>query len=123
MPRPSKPPDERCPAPNSVIQVDAGTGEILAVAEGMPSAGLQLPQVELGEGGVWVLGGGTVVHVDPSTAEQIAALTVGCGVRSLWTISPSGRGRSGWAPHQASCGSTLPPITMLRLRAPRGCPG
>ena len=88
------------PPLNSLIQVDAGTGEILAVAEGMPSAGLQLPQVELGEGGVWVLSGGTVLHVDPSTAEPIAALTVGAGIfpvdtiaiwaRTVWVGAPPG---------------------------------
>jgi streptogramin lyase len=88
------------PALNSLIQVDAETGEILAVAEGMPSAGLQLPQVELGEGGVWVLSGGTLVHVDPSTAEPIAALTVGAlftpvdalavWARTVWVAAPPG---------------------------------
>ena len=85
---------------NSLIQVDAETGEILAVAEDMPSAGLQLPQVELGEGGVWVLSGGTLVHVDPSTAEPIAALTVGTlftpvdalavWARTVWVGAPPG---------------------------------
>lgn len=88
------------PPLNSLIQVDAGTGKILAIAEGMPSAGLQLPQVEYGEGGVWMLSGGTVVHVDPSTVEPVAALTVGVGFlavddiavwsRTVWVGAPPG---------------------------------
>ena len=97
------------PPLNSLIQVDAGTGEILAVAQGMPRSGFGLPQVELGEGGVWVLSGGTVVHVDPSTAEPIANVTVGGGfvevdeiavwARTVWVGAPPGLVRINPATH------------------------
>jgi serine/threonine protein kinase len=69
------------PPLNSVIQVEAESGDILTTAKGIPSgAGFGLPKVEVGEGGVWVLAAiNVVMHVDPSTGRIVDTKSIGNG--------------------------------------------
>ena len=81
-----------------MAQIDPETGEILQTVTGLPAPGSRyLNQVEVGEGGVWVLAGANVTHVDPSRGVIVGAVTVGVqassiavGGRTVWVGTVQG---------------------------------
>jgi streptogramin lyase/predicted Ser/Thr protein kinase len=67
---------------NSLLQIDSETGEIVSEPTSIPAAPDSRPQVEVGEGGVWVLAGPTVVHVDPTDGTIVGDVSLGGSIGS-----------------------------------------
>ena len=74
---------------NSLFQIDPETGEIVSEPTSMPVS--LRPQIEVGEGGVWVLASANVVHVDPTDGTVVGSVSVGgafdsiaVGARTVW---------------------------------------
>jgi len=94
---PSTPPTQTsdvAPIPlNSLVQIDAESGDTLATVPGLPSIGVGdaffsgLPKVEVGEGGVWMIAGDTVTHVDADDASLVEKISLGSGSFSSETIA------------------------------------
>ena len=61
---------------DSIVQLDAETGEIRSTLTDLPTGAFTLPELEVGEGGVWVLAGGNLSHVDPETSVVRNVLSV-----------------------------------------------
>jgi predicted Ser/Thr protein kinase len=100
---PASPTQPTGPAPiplNSLVQVDAETGDLLATAPLGPETLYfdSAPSVAVGEGGAWVLASNNVVHFDlddASLVERIAASPVpvdsfAVGFRTVWVGAPPG---------------------------------
>jgi streptogramin lyase/predicted Ser/Thr protein kinase len=79
---------------DSLVQIDAKTGEIVSVARILTTS-QTLPQIEVGEGGVWLLVGPTVTHVDPTDGTIVGTVDLGAnagatfdsiavGSRTVW---------------------------------------
>ena len=85
---------------NSLLHLDAGTGKVMS-ATPIPAFRDQVPAVELGEGGVWLLAATSVVHVDPVDGAIVASIQTGVGTgvpavsldtgfRTVWVGAPPG---------------------------------
>ncbi|HJS26110.1 MAG TPA: protein kinase [Actinomycetota bacterium] len=92
---------------DSLARIDAETGEISATTS-VPAIGQLtlyggLPLVEVGEGGVWVLSGDTVTHVDPDDSSVVEEIPLGSpvsgsdslavGYRTVWVGTVPGMAR------------------------------
>ncbi len=96
---PSSPSPTVTPIPlNSVAQMDVNSGEILRSSEGLSAGfGNELPEVDFGEGGVWVLRGQNLTHLDPADASTVGTVTIefgggslDVGLRTVWVGAPPG---------------------------------
>jgi len=103
---PASPTQTSGPAPiplNSLVQVDAETGDLLATAPSMILSTLQSPAIAVGEGGVWILssafGQPRIVQFDvddASLVERIAlaqtsgVASIAVGSRTVWVGAPPG---------------------------------
>ena len=99
---PAPPTQTTGPAPipmNSLVQLDAETGEIRSTLTDLPSKDVSLSslsEVEVGEGGVWVLAGGNLSHVDPEDETSLVvgnvptfANSLAVGRRIVWLGGPA----------------------------------
>jgi hypothetical protein len=100
---PASPTQTTGPAPiplNSLVQIDAETGDLLATAPLNPET-LYLdnaPSVEVGEGGVWVLTSNTVDHFDVEDASLVGSIPLSSmavdsfavGFRTVWVGAQPG---------------------------------
>jgi streptogramin lyase/predicted Ser/Thr protein kinase len=68
---------------NSLVQIDAETGKIVSATRVLTTSP-NLPQVEVGEGGIWVLVGPTVVHVDPTDGTIVGKVDLGANAGSTF---------------------------------------
>ena len=101
---PSTPPDgttDAAPIPlNSVVQMDAESGEILNTLTDVIVIGPVLPRVEVGEGGVWIAHRDRLTHVDSDEASVLDTISVASvsalgadfavGYRTIWLGAPPG---------------------------------
>ena len=69
---------------NSLIRVDPETGEVVSEPTPIPSSVDNRPQIEIGEGGVWVLAGPNVVHVDPTDGTIVGTVSLGGGAAAAF---------------------------------------
>ena len=65
---------------NSLVRIDAETGDILATVPGIAGTFGGLPRLEVGEGGVWILSGNTVTHLDADDASTVGRISLGTGL-------------------------------------------
>ena len=85
---------------DSLLQIDPETGEVMSNTADLPTGSDQHPQVEVDEGGVWVLAGVNVVHVEPTDGTIVGTVTLGgggfqstsmaVGFRTVWVGSYPG---------------------------------
>jgi hypothetical protein len=86
---------------HSVVELDAQSGRILSIApEAVPAVQAELPQVEVGEGAVWVLRGQILNRLAPdetATVEMIDLFSssfqsdgLAVGYRTVWVGAPPG---------------------------------
>ena len=84
---------------NSVVRFDLDSGEVVAHNDeiSLVAFSSELPDVSVGEGGVWVLAGINVTHLDPADASTIDAInipfggsSVEAGLRTVWVGAPPG---------------------------------
>ncbi|MCI0632831.1 MAG: protein kinase [Actinobacteria bacterium] len=93
---PSASPSAVPPPLNSLVRVDGESGETLTTLAAALPAGAFFPRVEVGEGGIWVLGSDSVARVDPSIVEVVDTITVlggesmAVGYRTVWVGAPPG---------------------------------
>ena len=83
------PPSAQSPAAgtvplNSLVEIDPETGEIVSEPTSIPTASDNRPQIEVGEGGVWVLVGPNVVHVDPTDGTIVGTVGLSGGSSSAF---------------------------------------
>jgi serine/threonine protein kinase len=69
---------------NSLIRVDPETGEVVSEPTPIPTSVDNRPQIEVGEGGVWVLVGPNVVHVDPTDGTIVGTVNVSGGTATAY---------------------------------------
>jgi serine/threonine protein kinase/streptogramin lyase len=69
---------------DSMVRIDPETGEIVSEPTSMPTASDNRPQIEVGEGGVWVLTGPNVVHVDPTDGTIVETVGLGGGTAAAF---------------------------------------
>jgi len=60
----------------SLAHADAESGEILSITHDLPRPEEALPQVEVGEGSVWVLTSGKLTQVDPNDGSVVGVTTM-----------------------------------------------
>jgi hypothetical protein len=86
---------------DSLLQIDPETGKTISTPVELPTTQDQSPQVEVGEGGIWVLVGPNLVHVDPNDGTIVGTVTLGggsgtpstsiaVGLRTVWVGSYPG---------------------------------
>ena len=87
--------------PGSVANVDPQTGAILTKTTGVPISPIFFPDVEWGEGSVWVLSAPDLTQIDPADGSEDRVLPVGgsgtapvdslaVGARTVWVGAPPG---------------------------------
>ena len=69
---------------NSLFQIDPATGAIVSELTSMPTSVDNRPQIEVGEGGVWILVGPNVVHVDPTDGTIVGTVNVSGGTATAF---------------------------------------
>ena len=87
----------------SLVQLDAENGQIVSTTPGIAPQGFGgLPEVEAGEGALWLFINGTLVQVDPAEPSSSDLVSVGAGFGSpslalaeqiVWTTSSTGVAR------------------------------
>ena len=69
---------------NSLFRIDPETGAMVSELTSIPTASDNRPQIEVGEGGVWVLVGPNVVHVDPTDGTIVGTVDLSGGTASAF---------------------------------------